>query len=158
MNEIPRLQQIMRQTYNGVGFHGDSIAEIFDTLDVASASWIPDGGVHSIWQIVHHMTAWLNVIRERLTSPTLVTLTDEQNYPTPASATPESLAKSLAEFREAHFALDEAVGKFPEGKLDALVPGREYAFAILLHGAIHHNMYHAGQIALLNAMYRRRKS
>jgi uncharacterized damage-inducible protein DinB len=156
MNEIPRLQQMLRQTYNGVGFHGDSIAQIFNSVDVASATWIPDGGVHSIWHIVLHMTAWENVIRERLTSPTLVALTEEQNYPALPAATQENLSKSLDAFRDALFALIDAVGKFPEGKLEASVPGRGYDFATLLHGAIHHNLYHAGQISLLSAMYRRR--
>ncbi len=157
MNEISRLQQMLQQTYSGIGFHGDSIAQIFNGIDVPTAIWIPEGGVHSIWHIVLHLTAWQDAIRERLTSPTLVTLNDEQNYPAPPQATPENWSKTLDAFRDSLSALVAAVGAFPEKKLPSPVPGRGYDFATLLHGAIHHNLYHAGQISLLSAMYRRRK-
>lgn len=156
MTETARLQELMRQTYSGNCFHGDSIAQIFNGVDVAAATWRPDEKTHSIWQIVLHMTAWLNVIRERLTSPTLVNLNDEQNYPAIPEATLPNLSRSFDEFRDALNSLVEAVGRFPEEKLSASVPGRGYTFDILLHGAIHHNLYHAGQIALLTAMYKRR--
>ena len=156
MNEIQRLQQMLEQTYSGIGFHGDSISEIFNSIDVPAAVWIPEGGVHSIWQIVLHMTAWEHVIRQRLTSPTLVELTDEENYPAAPQATAENWSKALDAFRDSLLSLIEAVGRFPGEKLSATVPGRDYDFATLIHGAIHHNLYHAGQISLLGAMYRRR--
>ena len=34
-------------------------------------------------------------------------------------------------------------------ELDQKVPGREFTFYVLLHGVVHHNLYHAGQIAIL---------
>lgn len=157
MNEIARLQHLMQQTYSGNCFHGDSIAQIFNSIDVPTAIWIPTGGVHSIWQIVLHMTAWQNAIRERLTSPTLVTLNDKQNYPNPRETTPEQLSATLDAFRDAVYALIAAVGEFPEEKLEHSVPGRGYTFDVLLHGAIHHNLYHAGQISLVSSMYKRRE-
>lgn len=157
MNEIARLQSLMQQTYSGNCFHGDSIAQIFTTFDVQAAAWKPDPQTHSIWQIILHMTAWQNVIRQRLTSPTLVNLNDEQNYPAPPEPSLENLSRTLDDFRNAHFALIDAVGKFPESRLNDPVPGRGYTFDVLLHGAIHHNLYHIGQISLLSAMYKRRK-
>lgn len=157
MSEIARLQQLLQQTYDGNCFHGDSIAQIFSSVDVGGATWKPAGAAHSIWQIVQHMTAWQNVIRERLTSPTLVTLNDEQNYPAVPEATLEHWSATLDGFREALYALLEAIGKFPEEKLEKPVPGRGYSYDMLLHGAIHHNLYHAGQISLLSAMYKRQK-
>lgn len=156
MHETARLQQMLEQTYSGIGFHGDSIAQIFNSIDVPCAIWIPDGGVHSIWNIVLHMNAWQKAIRERLTSPTLVTLNDEQNYPPLPAATAENWSRSLDAFRDSLTALIQGIGEFPEKKLSSPVPGRGYDFATLLHGAIHHNLYHAGQISLLSAMYRRR--
>ncbi len=157
MNEIARLQQMLQQTYSGIGFHGDSIAQIFNSIDVPCAVWIPEGGVHSIWHIVLHMTAWENAIRERLTSATLVTLNDQQNYPALPEATPENWSKALDAFRDALHGLIQGVGTFPADELASPVPGRGYDFATLLHGAVHHNLYHAGQISLLSAMYRRQR-
>lgn len=154
MTETARIQNLMQQVYSGNCFHGDSIAHLLNGVTPESASWKPDPTTHSIWEILLHMTAWQNVIRERLTSPTLVNL----NYPAPPAPTIENLSRTLDEFRDAVFALNEATGKFPEDKLEKGVPGRGYTFDVLLHGAIHHNLYHVGQVSLLNAMYKRRSA
>ena len=44
---------------------------------------------------------------------------------------------------------DKAVAAFDETRLNEVVPGREYPFYVLLHGAIDHALYHAGQIEML---------
>ena len=38
---------------------------------------------------------------------------------------------------------------FPESRLNEPVPGRESAYYVLLHGAIDHALYHAGQMEML---------
>lgn len=156
MSDIRRLQQMLQTTYNGNCFHGDSIEAVIQDIDVTQAVWTPAGAAHSMWQIVLHMTGWLDVIRRRLTSATLVNLTDEENYPAPPQATHENWNAARDAFRSALNALIKAVGEFPEPRLEEKVPGRDYTFFVLLHGAIDHNLYHAGQIALLKSMYKRR--
>jgi DinB family protein len=157
MNELARLQNLMQQTYSGKCFYGDSITKVFSDIDPAQAVWIPgDGGNHSIWQIVLNMTGWLNIIRERLTSPVLVNLSEELNYPSPPLGTHDNWNATLDAFHAAHDGLSEAIGVLPETKLESEVPGREYTFDVLLHGAIHHNLYHLGQIAMIKSMYSRR--
>jgi hypothetical protein len=37
----------------------------------------------------------------------------------------------------------------PEEKLNESAGGAEYHFYFLLHGVVQHNLYHAGQIAIL---------
>jgi hypothetical protein len=37
----------------------------------------------------------------------------------------------------------------PESRLAEQVPGKDYDFYHMLHGAVQHALYHAGQIALL---------
>ena len=39
--------------------------------------------------------------------------------------------------------------KLGSERLDDIVPGRSYTVYFLLHGIAQHNIYHAGQIALL---------
>jgi hypothetical protein len=155
MTETARLQNLLQQTYAGTCFHGDSIAQVLNGIDAAQAAWISENASHSIWQIVLHMTGWLGVIRERLTSPTLVMLSDEQNFPAVLLPTHENWSATREAFHAALAALIASVGKFPEAKLESQVPGKSYTFDLLLHGAIHHNLYHLGQISMLHAMYRR---
>jgi uncharacterized damage-inducible protein DinB len=42
--------------------------------------------------------------------------------------------------------------------LEAIVPGTQYSNYVLLHGVIQHNLYHAGQIALLKKILSTRTS
>ena len=105
------------------------------------------------------MSGWLDVIRRRLTSPTLVTLPDEKNFPANCRRrSHENWNATLDSFDAALHALIADAGKFPESKLEAQVPGKGYTFDVLLHGAVHHNLYHLGQISMIKAMYKRQLS
>ncbi len=38
---------------------------------------------------------------------------------------------------------------WPEDHLGEIVPNKPYSVYVMLHGAVQHELYHAGQIALL---------
>jgi hypothetical protein len=57
--------------------------------------------------------------------------------------------RERADLERAHKALLEAVGQLGDEDLERPVPGKPYSVYILLHGLVQHNLYHAGQIALL---------
>jgi hypothetical protein len=42
--------------------------------------------------------------------------------------------------------------KTPNEKLQEVVPGRKYKFFTMIHGIIHHDLYHTGQIVLLKKL------
>ncbi len=46
-------------------------------------------------------------------------------------------------------ALADAIKLFSEDDLEKTVPGREFPWFIVLHGIVHHSLYHSGQIAML---------
>jgi hypothetical protein len=48
-----------------------------------------------------------------------------------------------------HDELLEAVSSFSESRLDETVPGASYSFYNMLHGLVQHDLYHAGQIAIM---------
>jgi uncharacterized damage-inducible protein DinB len=154
MTEIARIQDTLQRIYNGHSFYGDPIEDVLANIDAQQAFWIPQGGTHSIWQIVQHMTVWLRIIRERLTSPTIVDVdSNDETFATSAEATHENWNAARQGFHAALLALIDAAGKFPPEKLDAMVPEREYTFYVLLHGAAQHSLYHTGQIALMKRMW-----
>lgn len=55
----------------------------------------------------------------------------------------------VAELDKTQQELIKAIRQFPESRLNEKVPNREYDFLTLLHGIIHHDIYHIGQIRLL---------
>jgi hypothetical protein len=45
--------------------------------------------------------------------------------------------------------LVKTVGPLPDSRLGDRVPGKRYDFYHMLHGVAQHELYHAGQIAIL---------
>jgi len=43
----------------------------------------------------------------------------------------------------------KAISEFSDERLGETVSGRTYSYYILFHGIIQHNIYHAGQMAIL---------
>ncbi len=62
---------------------------------------------------------------------------------------PAAWLQAKLDFGEARRALRQAVASFPEARLGETVPGREYTFYVILHGAIEHALYHAVQAEML---------
>ena len=60
--------------------------------------------------------------------------------------------KTLEDLRQAHRQLHEAIGRLTDASLADIISGKGYTAYVLLHGVIQHNIYHAGQIALLKKL------
>jgi len=93
-------------------------------------------------------------VRRRL-GGAAVELSDAENFPPVTDASETAWRKTLAEVRRAHEKLIAAVAALPDSRLDQIVPAKEgahYTFYYMLHGVVQHELYHAGQIALLKKM------
>ena len=142
--ETARIADQLRRSYYGPAWHGPALSELLSGITVERAAIRPIAGVHSIHELVQHVAFW-----ERLALGAL------HGSPMPADesddwpATLHPLDFALADLRAATDELTAAIESFPVSRLEDIVPGREYSFAFLLHGIVQHNLYHAGQIALL---------
>src|SRR4029077_13563834 len=84
-----------------------------------------------------------------------VTLTDAENFPAVKDASDAAWREALAQVRRIHEDLVKTVAALPDSRLDEVVPGKEgahYTLYYMLHGVVQHELYHAGQIALLKKM------
>ena len=81
-----------------------------------------------------------------------VELADAQNFPPVTDASETAWRKALAEARRVHEELIGVVVGLPDSRLYEMVPGKQgahYTNYYMLHGVVQHELYHAGQIALL---------
>ncbi|MGB0110423.1 MAG: DinB family protein, partial [Terriglobales bacterium] len=81
-----------------------------------------------------------------------VELSDAENFPPVRDTSEAAWRKALAQVRRGHEELVAAVASLPDSRLEDVVPGKEgahYNFYYMLHGVVQHELYHAGQIALL---------
>jgi hypothetical protein len=76
--------------------------------------------------------------------------TGTANFPlVPKNPTEADWRKAVAQTKRTHFVLVETVAGLPEARLWERCPGKRYDLYHLLHGIAQHELYHAGQIAIL---------
>jgi len=154
MSEATRIADQLTRAFAGEAWHGDSLFEILEGVTAKPAAARPIKNAHTIWELVLHIAAWDNAVLRRL-GGVAVELSATQNFPPVTDASETAWRKALAEVRRVHEELVKAVSVLPDSQLDEMVPGKEgahYTFYYMLHGVTQHELYHAGQIALLKKM------
>jgi uncharacterized damage-inducible protein DinB len=151
MSEAAQIANQMHRAFNGDAWHGDSLFEILDGVTAAEAAERRIPRAHTIWELALHIAAWDGAVLRRL-GGSAVELSDTENFPPVVDTSDKAWHKALANLRRVHQELIDAVAALPDSRLYELVPGKEgahYTFYYMLHGVLQHELYHAGQIALL---------
>ena len=143
--ETKRLASQLRRSYEGQAWHRPSLRELLEGVTSEQAAAKPVSSAHSIWELVLHVTAWERAALAFVEGKKYETLAGERDWP-PVQGTWEA---TVAELGTAAQALVAAVRAMPDEKLNESAGGAEYNFYFLLHGVVQHNLYHAGQIAML---------
>ena len=148
MNEVKFLRDQIETTFKGDSWHGPSLMKTLDGVDLEQATARPLVERHTIWELVDHTTFWLEAILAALKDKAMPDPAKEENWPQMGS-TEEQWSQSIMRLEAAvNMVLDELVGWSNED-MERTVPGKDYSFKQMLHGAVHHNLYHAGQISIL---------
>ena len=153
-SEAARIADQLRRSFYGEAWHGDSLLKILEGVTAERAAARPVANAHSIWELVLHIAAWDGAVRRRMTGAA-VRLSAKKNFPPVLDASAAAWASTLEEVRRVHKELIVAVKKFPEKSFKKPVPGKKgahYNFSYMLDGVVQHELYHAGQIALLKKM------
>ena len=88
-------------------------------------------------------------MKRRIVTRKAVKLSDAENFP-PVKDTRKTVWKqALAHLKKSHKELIKTVSALPDARLADRVPGKNYNLYFMLHGVTQHELYHAGQIALL---------
>lgn len=142
--ESERIVRLLEKTFDKHPWYGSSIMEVLD-MDPAIATKRIGGG-HTIIELVRHMTAWRIFATKRLLNDIAFEITEELNFPAPGS-----WEDALTNLRNSQSALVDAARNFPESRYSELVPSKtqKYTYYTLLHGILHHDIYHLGQIAYI---------
>lgn len=157
MSETARLADQMRRAFDGDAWHGDSVLELLDGVDAKVAAAHPIKNAHSIWELVLHIAAWDGAIIKRI-GGAAVELQDEKNFPPVKNTSEAAWRKEIADAKHTHTELVKAVAAFPDSRLQERVPGKTesyHDFFYTFSGIVQHELYHAGQIALLKKVQSR---
>lgn len=146
--EAARIADQLRRAFDGSAWHGPSLMELLKDVDAATAAAKPLPKVHSIWELVLHIAAWDGAGCRRLGGET-VQLTGTANFPVVPQPAEAAWRKAVAQVKRTHDGLVKTVAALPDSRLRERVPGKKYDFYFMLHGIAQHELYHAGQIAIL---------
>lgn len=149
MTEIERIVDQLRRAFDGGAWHGPPLMPLLSDVDAEQAVVRPLEERHTIWELVLHINAWRDKVRRVLGGEEMEGLPDEEDWPTVDDTGEEAWGKAVEELKRLHDELIEAVSGFGENRLDETVPGASYSFYNMLHGLVQHDLYHAGQIAIL---------
>ena len=151
MSEVRRIRAQLRATFDGEAWHGPPLWSILESVEPRQACEHPIPDAHSIWELVLHITYWRSVVLEALAGRSIEKHKPDtpEDWRIPSQPTEEAWRKALEDLKRSQDELLEALAAFDDDRLREVVSGRDYPFYVLLHGLIHHDLYHAGQVALL---------
>jgi uncharacterized damage-inducible protein DinB len=151
MTEKERILEQLRRALTGPAWHGPALKEILADVSADRAAARPIQGAHCIGELVLHIAAWDAVVRRRLEGERIEDLPAGEDWRAFEPGA-DGWRRALETLEEERLSLDAAVTEFPESRLDENVPACRYSFGFMLHGVVQHDLYHAGQIALLKRM------
>ncbi len=147
-NEIIRIKDQLEKAFYGGAWHGPSVMEVLNDISASKAEAKPINGAHSIWEIVLHIITWHKVVIRRLEGDPALPA-DEEDWRQMKDFSEESWKRTLVNLKEGFNELISKVGKLDENKLEDTVAGKNYSKYFMLLGLVQHDVYHAGQIALI---------
>ena len=152
MTEIERISDQFRRAFDGNAWHGPSVMALLEGVTAAQAAVRPIPSAHSIWQLVSHIAAWERACLRRLNGDP-AQLTDEEDWPAVSDTSEAAWEKTKDELVATHQQLLDKIAELDDARLNQPIindPSTTYSSVyVTLHGGVQHDLYHAGQIAML---------
>ena len=144
----------LKVCFDGKPWYGDSVMKKLDAIDWHCVN-NQDYGTKSIAVLLKHIINWrvfvikklqgdadYDIIIDELNDWVRIKIKNEQEW-----------NKLKQEFRNTQREILEHLVNCNDDLLDEMVPGKKYAFGPILQSVVQHDIYHLGQIAMLNAKH-----
>jgi len=152
-NEIKRIVQQFTASMEGNAWHGPAVFELLNDINDEEASQRALREAHNIYEITAHIITWQKAGIRKIKGDTRK-VTEQEDWPVANDATTEQWAEIKNTLLTVYNELKNGLEIFPDERLSEIVPDSEQTFYVFFHGIIQHNIYHAGQIAMLKKAIR----
>lgn len=146
------LGRLLDEAFRGPAWHGPSLTSSLRGVSRDTADFRPAPGRHSIRELVLHTA----LVKHRMTGRLLGARgsrfprpVEREWWPTPGDATEDGWAADVEILLRAHERLLDTLVQTPLDRLAVTRAGRTHTIAEEVEGAALHDVYHAGQIALI---------
>lgn len=147
-SEGERIALELTQALNGDAWHGPSLREILESVMMEEAMQRPIPAAHNIWELVLHITSWINITKRRITGGQPEPLENE-DWPHTGPFSEGNWTAARDALIESHERLIEIVAALSDADLMSNVPQGKRTVSNMLHGVAQHDAYHGGQISIL---------
>ncbi len=151
MHETDRILDQMDRAFSGDAWHGPSLMSLLEGISAEDASKHAIHGAHSVWELVNHLAAWYAIVLHRLQGES-VDVTTERDWPPVWEVSDPAWKRATENLSESRARLRSVVAAMHDDQLnlvDQQTSGANTSRYVVLHGVIQHDLYHAGQIAIL---------
>jgi uncharacterized damage-inducible protein DinB len=128
------------------------VLAILNGVTALQAAAHPIPGAHSIWELTMHIEAWERACLRRLNGDP-AQLTDEEDWQPVNDTSDAAWESTKQQLVDTHRELLDAIARVDDSRLnDPIITNSTAPFSsvyVTLHGGVQHDLYHAGQIAIL---------
>jgi uncharacterized damage-inducible protein DinB len=152
VSEVERIRDQFRRAFEGEAWHGPSVLALLDGVTAQQAAAHPIQGAHSIWELTLHIAAWERACKRRLEGDP-AQLTDEEDWESIDDTSEAAWKQTKQQLIDNHRELMQAIARLDESQLnEPIIKDPNIPFSsvyVTLHGGVQHDLYHAGQIAIV---------
>ncbi|MGK0365820.1 MAG: putative damage-inducible protein DinB [Saprospiraceae bacterium] len=148
MSNLKEIINNLKSTFDGDAWHGPSLQEVLKDITVEQSLHKIENG-HNIAELVHHIYAWRFYVIQHLDGKKDYEVPDDFNFIKIETIEDSQWQALKIQLIESQSIIVNSLELKEEDFLRITVGRREFNFAKLLNGLIHHDVYHAGQIRML---------
>jgi uncharacterized damage-inducible protein DinB len=147
--EPARIADQLRRAMEGEAWHGPALLELLAGVGAEHARARPIAGAHTIWELVVHLTGAYRLVLRRVRGDGRP-LSPEEDWPPIPDQSEDAWRAAIESLRALNEDARRAVVDFSAERLrEPLVAESPYPAYTQFIGLTQHDLYHAGQIALL---------
>ena len=156
--ELSSYIRQLESIYDGRPWYGDSLLHKLEQIGPKEAFATPAPGIHSVAQLTAHILIWRRVLVERLkgNADFKVEINSAEDWPSQKDLQKKGWEKILSELADSQRELLELLSAETD-ELLARTYDDKHNFRFLIEGIIQHDIYHTGQIGLLQSWLKTRQ-
>lgn len=158
MREVDLLLDLLDQAFDHKAWHGTNLKGSLRGLSAALATWRPAADRHCVAEIALHAAYWKYAITRRLTHAKRgsFALSGSNWFAVPEDLDERTWRDHLGLLVAAHKELRSTVAALDPARLDQVEAGSRHTVGELVRGVALHDVYHAGQVQVLKALWKGR--
>ena len=153
MNESARINKLFSDLYNGNPWTVIKLTDILVDINANQAAMRPIPDANTIWQLVQHCVGWRENVLRKLQGE--IFKSPEDNYLSlPADTSEKAWQTLLDRLKRSESDWEDYLEKLSDDNLEkGYAPSKnEWTNYEVIHGILHHDNYHFGQISMLKKL------